>query len=99
MIMTPYSENLITMEFKGLAKDWFCSYLKGAQQFECIETKTSKIKEMVCGVFQGSVFIILSFHISINDLDSCIKYPQVYQFAENNFLRYFAGNTSKYLSM
>ena len=54
---------------------------------------------MVCGVFQGSVFITLSFHISINDLDSCIKYPQVYQFAENNFLRYFAGNTSKYLSM
>ena len=68
---------------RGLSNDWFCSYLKGRQQFVSIGNQASTIKEIVSGVPQGSVLGPLLFLIYINDLHSCLKYSKAYHFADD----------------
>ena len=70
-------------EIRGLANDWFHSYLKGRQQFVSIGNQASTIKEIVSGVPQGSVLGPLLFLIYINDLHSCLKYSRAYHFADD----------------
>ena len=40
---------------RGVAKDWFISYLKRRRQFVVIENETSSTQEILTGVPQGSV--------------------------------------------
>ena len=68
---------------RGLANDWFRSYLKGRQQFVSVGNQASTIKEIVSGVPQGSVLDPLLCLIYINDLHSCLKYSKVYHFADD----------------
>ena len=55
---------LVHYQIKGLANDWFCSYLKWRKQFVSIDNLASTIKEIVSGVPQGSVLGSLLFFIS-----------------------------------
>ena len=66
-----------------LSNGWFCSYLKGRQQFVSIGNQASTIKEIVSVVPQGSVQGPLLFLIYINNLHSCLKYSKAYHFADD----------------
>ena len=67
---------------RGVAKDWFISYLKGRRQFVVIENETSSAQEILTGVPQGSVLGPLLFLIYINDLNTCIQFSKTYHFAD-----------------
>ena len=67
---------------RGVAKDWFISYLKGRRQFVVIENETSSTQEILTGVPQGSVLGPLLFLIYINDLNTCIQFSKTYHFAD-----------------
>ena len=68
---------------RGLANDWFRSYLKGRQKFVFIGNQASTIKEIVPGVPQGFCLGPLLFLIYINDLHSCLKYSKACHFADD----------------
>ena len=78
-----FIEKLDHYGVRGVAKDWFISYLKGRRQFVVIENETSSTQEILTGVPQGSVLGPLLFLIYINDLNTCIQFSKTYHFADD----------------
>ena len=79
---------------RGIANNWFCSYLQNRTQFVSINDFGSNVNAICCGVPQGSIPGRLLFLIYINGLQFAIKYCKVHHFADdtnllnfNNFIR------------
>ena len=68
---------------RGIANEWFCSYLTKRKQYVIIGNQVSTLNEISTGVSQGSVLGPLLFLIYINDLHKCIKYFKTYHFVDD----------------
>ena len=80
---------------RGLANDWFCSYLTNRKQYVSINGSDSTLKEMRYGVPQGSVLGPLLFLIYINDLNLAIKHSVTHHFADDTNLLYVSKSLKK----
>ena len=67
---------------------WFESYLKGRKQYVFYNGETSDVKEITCGVPQGSVLGPLLFLIYINDLPNISEKLQFFLFADDTNIYY-----------
>ena len=72
--------------FRGKELHWFENYLKGRKQFVEINGTPSTLRELLCGVPQGSVLGPILFLIFINDLPNCSKLFALL-FADNTTLQ------------
>ena len=70
---------------RGVANEWFSSYLKNRAQFVSIDNVSSTIKELQTGIPQGSVLGHLLFLRYINDLHNSVtvRYAKTYHFAHD----------------
>ena len=73
---------------RGIANNWFSSYLKNREQYVSISNVKSDTKHISHGVPQGSVLGPLLFLIYINDLNQCIYFSTVRHFADDTNLLY-----------
>ena len=77
---------------RGLANNWFKSYLSNRKQYVSINGFHSNTLPMDYGVPQGSVLGPLLFLLYINDLHNAIRHSVVHHFADDTNLLYVNKN-------
>ena len=68
---------------RGIALKWFESYLTNRKQFVFVNGESSEVKDILCGVPQGSVLGPLLFLLYINDLPNVSEKLMFYLFADD----------------
>ena len=76
---------------RGIALNWFESYLTGRKQFVQFNNEKSILEDIICSVPQGSVLGPLLFIIYTNDIPNCIKSSCVIVFADDTTI-YASGS-------
>ena len=80
---------------RGLANEWFKSYLSKRKQYVSINGYDSNLADVKFGVPQGSVLGPLLFLIYINDLNQTLKFCKVHHFADYTNLLYFSKSVNR----
>ena len=80
---------------RGLANEWFRSYLSNRKQYVSINGNESSLASVLYGVPQGSVLGAFLFLIYINDLNQAIKFCKVHHFADDTNLLHFNKSVAK----
>ena len=68
---------------RGIANEWFCSYLTKRKQYVIIGNQVSTVNKISIRVPQASVLGPLLFLIYINNLHKYLKYSKTYHFADD----------------
>ena len=83
-------KKLETYGFRGLAYNWFSTYLINRKQYVQVSGKELRKKKL--GVPQGSVLGPILFLLYINDLSNAIIFCQIYNFADDTAILYTEEN-------
>ena len=71
---------------RGIANDWFKSYLTNRMQYVSIDGISSDLLKVNIGVPQGSVLGPLLFLLYINDLHNSVRFSSPFHFADDTGL-------------
>ena len=74
---------------RGLANEWFKSYLSNRKQYVSINGYDSNLAYVTFGVPQGSALGPLLFLVYINDLNQALKFCKVHHFADDTNIIHF----------
>ena len=79
---------------RGVANDWFQSYLSNRKQYVYLNNTASDLCSLNCGIPQGSVLGPLLFLLYINDFNRCSNIFDFRLFADDSNLFYKQKNCS-----
>ena len=80
---------------RGVALDWFKSYLGCRKQYVFLNGESSTMSPVVCGVPQGSILGPLLFVLYINDIVKCSDILNFILFADDINLFYSNKNLNE----
>ena len=80
---------------RGSSLNWFESYLSNRKQYVFFNGESSSLKDITCGVPQGSVLGPILFLIYINDLPNSSKFFEFFLFADDTNIYYEADSLDK----
>ena len=81
--------------FRGIVNCWFHSYLSDRKQFTVVNNISSPLREMTCGVPQGSILGPILFLILINDLANSSTLFFALLFADDTTLQISSANINE----
>ena len=87
---------------RGLANEWFKSYLSNRKQYVAINGYDSNLADAKFGVPQGPLLGLLLFLIYSNDLNQALKFCKVHHFAYDTNLIHFSKSVyrlNKYVNL
>jgi hypothetical protein len=85
---------LVLYGVRGIANEWFSSYLSNRHQFVEIDSVKSALLPVICGVPQGSILGPLLFILYVNDLANVSKLAKTIMFADDTNLFFSGSNLS-----
>ena len=71
---------------KGTSLKWFESYLSGRNQIWSVNSRVSSVRQLKCGVPQGSNLGLILFLLYINNLPNCLETTKANLFADDTNL-------------
>ena len=77
---------------RGVAGDWFKSYLSDRRQKCSVNCFLSTDQTLLCGVPQGTILGPLLFLMYINDLPNCLAHSKPRMYADDTHLSYASDN-------
>ena len=80
---------------RGSAGDWFESYLKERKQYCAANGHRSNIKNITCGIPQGSCLGPLLFIIYLNDFEKCLEFSQARLYADDTQITIASDDVEK----
>ena len=79
-------------KIRGLALDWIKSYLANRSRFVCYNNCNSELKNIKCGVPQGTILGPVLFILYINDMCELSKLLNIILFADDTSIFYSTRN-------
>jgi hypothetical protein len=74
--------------FRGIVLEWFQSYLNDRKQYVCFNSCNSSMKDILCGVPQGSILGPLLFILYVNDIVNVSTILKFVLFADDTTITY-----------
>ena len=84
---------------RGMALEWFSSYLSGRSQYVEYNDTISELRPITCGVPQGSVLGPLLFIIYTNDLPNSMKHSKCILFADDTTVYHSSTNLNELIGL
>ena len=78
--------------FRGIFLEWFKNYLSNRKQYVSYNSCDSELKDIVCGVPQGSILGPLLFILYVNDITNTSDMLEFILFADDTTILYLHPN-------
>ena len=76
-------DKLTACGIRGMPGNWFKSYLDNRQQYCSLNGKKSNMREVTCGIPQGSWLGPLLFILYLSDFEKSLKYSKASIYADD----------------
>ena len=85
--------------FRGIVLEWFKNYLNGREQFVFYNSCESQLKDIICGVPQGSILGPLLFILYVNDVTNTSNVLDFIMFADDTTILYSHENIESKINL